>query len=283
MMPGLPDDHPSISYYDGDYPGTQTCLLRENLDRTLAAQGLSDDIERFVEIVEQGGGRTLEIGCGTGRVLIPIARHGHEITGIDISPAMIERLRGHLSNEERATRDRIQLFTADARDFSGEAGGYATVIIPFNGLSCISDRSHQIAVLQNIAQLLAPGGQLTIDLVNPFVMPIKGNGAPQPFFTRTNPETGRCYTRFAAMGPIEADQTQRLFGWYDEMDEDGAVYRKPYEMRWRLIFPSELTLMIESVGLKVRSLEGDHRRTSYSAESPKIFMIAEKSADRATI
>ncbi len=276
MMPGLPDDHASIQYYDGDYPGTETSPVPENLDQTVGNQGLSDDVARFRMIARQGGGPVLEIGCGTGRVLIPLARDGIDITGIDISAAMLTRLERRLGEEEPATRDRVTFKVADARDYADAPASYATVIIPFNGLSCIPNQKDQQAVVKNAAKLLAPGGKIVVDLVNPFVLPFKGSGPPQPFFTRINPATGRTYTRFAAMGAVEADQTQRLFGWYDELNENGAVYRTPYEMRWRLIFLPELTLMMEAAGLVVESIEGDHRQSAYDISSPKIFIIASK-------
>jgi len=78
------------------------------------------------------------------------------------------------------------------------------------------------------------------------------------------------------MESIERDQTQRLFGWYDEIHESSLVRRVPYEMRWRLLFAAELELMIEAAGLTVTATEGDHRGSMYETTSPKIFMIAGK-------
>jgi hypothetical protein len=78
------------------------------------------------------------------------------------------------------------------------------------------------------------------------------------------------------MGPIEADQTQRLHGWYDEIDADGYVRRTPYEMRWRVLFASELQFMAEAAGLCVDAVEGDHKGAPYQTGSPKIFLIARK-------
>ncbi len=274
MMPGLGDDHPSIHYYDGDYPGTETSPVAANLDSVVPEQGLAHDVGRFREIALADDGNVLEIGCGTGRVLIPLARAGCRMTGIDISQAMIDRLRLRLWDEEAATRSRVTLHRADAREHDQPAGGYATIIVPFNGLSCIPDRAQQRAVIANAAKLLRPGGRLVIDVVNPLRLPLGGSAPPQPFFTRLHPDTGRRYTRFAAMGPIEGDQTQRLFGWYDEIDENGLVRRTPYEMRWRLLFAAELELLVEAAGLSVAVIEGDHRGSQFETTSPKIFMIA---------
>lgn len=115
-----------------------------------------------------------------------------------------------------------------------------------------------------------------IDVVNPLVLPLAGDPIPTPFFTRRHPERMRIYTRFAALGPLDADQRQRLYGWYDEVDERGMVYRTPYSMHWRPIFRAELELMLEACGLAIESVEGGHRREEFTARSPKLFVVARK-------
>jgi hypothetical protein len=75
------------------------------------------------------------------------------------------------------------------------------------------------------------------------------------------------------MGP---DQRQRLYGWYDELDEQGRVLRTPYSMYWRPIFRSELELMLEACGLEVAGVEGGHRSEAFAARSPRMFVVARR-------
>ncbi|HEY4490805.1 MAG TPA: hypothetical protein VI958_02350, partial [Acidobacteriota bacterium] len=84
MNPGIANDDPSIYYYDSDYPSPFDTLFPENFDSVTEFQGLAFDIERYRLHVRQFGGPVLELCCGTGRVAIPIARDGFEITGVDI-------------------------------------------------------------------------------------------------------------------------------------------------------------------------------------------------------
>ena len=67
------------------------------------------DIDFWVDVARQVGGPVLELGCGTGRVLIPTARAGFEITGLDLSGRMLEVCRGHLSQETEEVCSRVSL------------------------------------------------------------------------------------------------------------------------------------------------------------------------------
>src|SRR5688572_3697627 len=76
------------------------------------------DVEFFVDEARKTGGPVLEIGCGTGRVLIPTARTGIEIAGLDLSDHMLERCRANLSSESDDVRSRVTLVKGDMRNFA---------------------------------------------------------------------------------------------------------------------------------------------------------------------
>src|SRR6186997_1849648 len=75
------------------------------------------DVSFFVEAAREAGSPILEVGCGTGRVLIPTARAGLEIVGLDLSPHMLAVCREHLGQESETVRSRVQLVQADMRHF----------------------------------------------------------------------------------------------------------------------------------------------------------------------
>src|SRR5262245_26279562 len=78
---------------------------------------MRQDIEFFVEAARACGGPVLEVGCGTGRVLIPTAQAGVQVVGLDLSPRMLEICRDRLSQEPEAVRSRVRLVHADMRNF----------------------------------------------------------------------------------------------------------------------------------------------------------------------
>ncbi|HSE40124.1 MAG TPA: hypothetical protein VLH08_05110, partial [Acidobacteriota bacterium] len=95
-------------------------------------------------------------------------------------------------------------------------------------------------------------------------------------FTRKNRITGNTYTRFAMMGAFDADQKQRLYGWYDEIFPDGTVKRQHYSLFWRPIFRFEIELMLRDAGFELISIEGGHRKEPFTAQSPRMFIVAGK-------
>src|SRR5690554_907147 len=83
----------------------------------VTSSGKRQDVAFFVEMAQAAGGAVLEIGCGTGRVLIPTARTGVSITGFDLSTAMLNVCRRRLAQEPEAVQARVQLVQGDMRDF----------------------------------------------------------------------------------------------------------------------------------------------------------------------
>ncbi len=113
------------------------------------------DVGFFVEAAKESGGPVLEVGCGTGRVLIPTARAGIEITGLDLSPHMLEVCRGKLEAEPEEVRSRVRLVEGDMRQFElGQT--FRLVTLPFRPFQHLTTVEDQLACLGCIRR--APGG-----------------------------------------------------------------------------------------------------------------------------
>src|SRR4030095_7316747 len=113
----------------------------------------------------------LEVGCGTGRVSIPLARAGHQIVGLDCSTSMLARCRDKLIGESQAVRDQITLYEADTREFHVASptskAGFDLAIAPFRIMQHLISTSDQLRCLTAIRRHLAPGGRFVIDVFNP--------------------------------------------------------------------------------------------------------------------
>jgi SAM-dependent methyltransferase len=278
MNSGLPDNHASIRFYDGDYPSTLASAIPENCDDVLASQGLAHDLDRYLELAAETDGPVLDLCCGTGRVKIPLARAGHPCTAVDVSSAMLAKMRDNLARESAETRERVICLEQDVTKLNLERRDYRLAICAFNSLLCMPSLEEQRNALRSFGSHLAPGGRLALDLINPLLLKLQGDPVPKPFFTRRDPLSGRQYTRFAACDPLDAQQRQRLHGWYDEVADDGTVRRFPYSLYWRPIFRFELQLLLEQAGLEMLSLEGGHRKEPYAANSPRMFVVVGRSA-----
>lgn len=290
MISGFDHNPASIHYYDSDYPSQTDALFPENFDRVTEFQGIAYDVDRYKEIVGSNGGPVLELCCGTGRVALPLAREGFEITAVDVSSAMLDQFRLHLQHEDASVATRITLIEQDVTSLSMDfeptgvrlaptvgAKDFKIAILAFNSLLCVPDFSKQIEVLKGAHAHLRLGGLLLIDIVNPLQLKLEGDPLPKPFFTRKNRNTGNVYTRFAMIGPLQPDQTQELFGWYDEITSDGLVKRTRYSLYWRPIFRFEIELMLKLAGFTVLTVEGGHHKQPYTSSSQRMFITALKS------
>ncbi|HEX2187528.1 MAG TPA: class I SAM-dependent methyltransferase [Longimicrobiaceae bacterium] len=276
MNAGLPESHPSVRYYDSDYPAPWDEEYAENFDATTELQGLAHDVPRYVGLAARTGGPVLELCCGTGRVGIPLARAGHAVTGVDLSEAMLDRLRDRLARETEEVRGRVSLARQDVARLDLPQKAFRLAILPFNSLLCITRMEDQLSTLRAAARHLTPGGLLVVDAVNPLVLPLQGDPVPRPFLNRRNVHTGDRYTRFAALGPVDEGQRQELYGWYDEVGPGGVVRRTEYRMHWRPVFRQELELMLGIAGFSVVSVEGGHRNEPFTSRSPKLFVTARR-------
>ncbi|HSE39889.1 MAG TPA: methyltransferase domain-containing protein, partial [Acidobacteriota bacterium] len=182
MNPGIGTNHPSIHYYDSDYPSPFDTLFPENFDEVTEYQGLTYDLARYRELVAQFGGPVLELCCGTGRVAIPLARDGHEVTGIDINAGMLQKFRKALEDEDQSIQSRIRLIEGDVTKLPAPETKYQTAILAFNSLLCLPDFTLQLSALHSIANQLKPGGRLLLDIVNPLQLKLEGDPTPKPFF-----------------------------------------------------------------------------------------------------
>jgi len=150
-MPAAVDSyHVTAKYYDGAYSAKQDLV----------------DLPFYLGLAEQSPGPVLEIACGTGRVLLPIARKGIEVHGVDNSRPMLTILKASLADEPQEVRQRVTLHEGDMRDFRlGKR--YPLVIIPFRAMQHMHTVQDQISALRTAALHLGDGGFLAFDVFYP--------------------------------------------------------------------------------------------------------------------
>jgi len=124
------------------------------------------DLPFYVDLAKQIGGPILEMGCGTGRVLLPIARMGIEIHGLDNAPTMLGILRERIQNEPEQVRSQIALHQGDMRQFRGQKK-YVLVTIPFRPMQHMYTLEDQVAALKTGAFHLDNDGILALDVFFP--------------------------------------------------------------------------------------------------------------------
>jgi SAM-dependent methyltransferase len=235
------------------------------------------DIAFYVEEA-RAAGSVLELGCGSGRVLIPTAVAGVRITGLDLSESMLALCRRKLAAQPREVRDRVRLLHASMADFNlGET--FALVTTPFRSFQHLISTDEQLACLRCVHRHLADGGRLILDMfqVNP-----AGLGDPEWMREREDtPETslpdGRRFRRTARITAFHrAEQFNEVeFAVYITYP-DGRTERHTQSFPFRYFFPKEVEHLLARVGLRVVAVYGRFDRSPLENDSPEMLTVAEK-------
>jgi SAM-dependent methyltransferase len=141
-------------------------IIAKYYDDAYAAKQDLVDLPFYIDLAEQSRGPVLEIACGTGRVLLPIARKGIEICGVDNSIPMLDVLKENLAREPQEVRQRITMQEGDMRTFRLDRK-FPLVMIPFRPMQHMFTVEDQVAALKTAAAHLTDQGTLAFDVFYP--------------------------------------------------------------------------------------------------------------------
>jgi SAM-dependent methyltransferase len=228
------------------------------------------DVDVHLSFARRFGGPVLELACGSGRLLAPLAQAGFAVTGVDSSAPMLDRARSRfqaLGLEGTFIEQRMEQLTLDGR--------YRTIILGLDSFGLLLGREDQLKALRAAKQHATHDGRLILDLSN-------GNlrGATEPpeellhDLTLSDQETGRPITKFVLRRPKPAEQLDELMFFYDEQDERGYLRRTMVELRLRWFTRFELELLLESAGWRIEELYGNYDLAPFDASSDRLLVLA---------
>lgn len=259
-----------------------------------------DDLQFYRDLAAGAGPTVLEIGCGTGRVTVALARMGREITGVDPSAAMLARCRARLVAEPPAVRRRVRLIQADARDLGTQAPGpFALALIPLNTLAHFVTPADRLAVLAAVRERLVPGGQLIVDvdphgprrlLEFPGLLWLLGTWeqGPDTFppMDATEPTDAAAappatpppapvqIAHFASAVPAAGADAAVVTHFYDAQAADGSLRRVVACMTLALLTRNEVALTLAHAGFTVESVYGSYELEPYAPGAERIIFVA---------
>jgi SAM-dependent methyltransferase len=234
--------------------------------------GRADDLAMYQDFALAADGPILELGCGTGRLTVPLARAGHAITGLDVSEAMLARARDAVAAAGLAGQ--VRLLPGDLRDFD-LAEHFALVIIPINTFMHCYDIDQQLACLRCVRRHLRSGGRLVVDLYQPDLETlIEADGRLVSDGTVFDPETGHTVQRSTHRRLDMANQTQHVTFILDEVAPDGAVRRTTFPFQMRFVFRFEMELLLRLAGLSLEALYGSYELEPFESGSEKMIFVA---------
>jgi ubiquinone/menaquinone biosynthesis C-methylase UbiE len=234
---------------------------------------LKADIDMYIALAKEYGEPVLEVGCGTGRIMIPLAREGFKVTGIDITRSMLDIARRKVCVEKHPAQGRIEIIEADMRNFSLNRK-YQMAFIPINSFLHLLTTSEQVSTLNSIGAHLKSGGVLVIDIFKPDLT--RPQNVISHVFTKVNPVSGKVASKFVTQTFDFAKQTIQVHSFLDEMSDAGVVKRHVSAFELRYIFRYEMELLLEKTGFKVKEIYGDYDRSPFVSESKRMIFVAEK-------
>jgi SAM-dependent methyltransferase len=256
------DNSPHVEFYDYVNP------YRER-----------EDVSFFVEVARDFPGPVLEIGCGTGRVLIPTARAGVEIAGLDASPQMLAVCERNLSREPESVRKKVTgLIEGDMRSFD-LGREFSLVTMPFRPFHYLLSVEDQLSCLRSIRRHLAAGGRLILDLFNPS-LPLPADQSldefgDEPEFTTGDGRRVLRRARIASRDYFRQITEHELI--YYVTHPDGREERLVHRFSWRYVYRYEVEHLLARCGFSLEVMYADYDRSPFGSKYPgELISVARK-------
>ncbi len=238
-----------------------------------------EDLDFYVEMAKEAGGPVLELGCGTGRVLIPTARAGVEITGVDVSREMLAVCEQRLAQEPDAVRSRVRLQQADMRAFElGRTFRLATIPFrPFQHLQSVLDQLDCLACLR---RHLEPGGRLVFDLFNPSMHALTRDNlgeeiGDEPKFVM--PDGRKVVRTHRIVARDYFQQVTQVELIYNVTHPDGREERLVQAFPMRYLFRYEAEHLLARAGFTVEQLYAGFDKSPFGSKDPgELIFVARK-------
>jgi SAM-dependent methyltransferase len=202
------------------------------------------------------GGDALEFGVGTGRIALPLARRGVRVHGIDLSEAMVARLRA------KPGAERIGVTIGDFATATVE-GRFSVAYLVANTIMNLTTQDEQVACFQNAAAHLEPGGCFVIEVLVPGLQRLPPGETFQPFDVSAT-----------HLGFDEYDVARQGLVSHHYWIADGEVDRLSTPFRY--VWPAELDLMARLAGMRLRERWSDWRREPFTIDSRKHVSVWER-------
>ncbi len=243
---------------DGYFDERAAARYDESTAEMFAPAAVAPVVDLLAELA--GSGRALELGIGTGRIALPLAQRGVPVHGIELSKAMVAKLRAKPGGE------RIGVTIGDFATTTAQ-GKFSLAYLVFNTIMNLTTQAAQVACFRNVAAQLEPGGCFVIEAMLPEIQRLPPGETIRAFHVSE--------TRW---GFDEYDVATQALTSHHFWVADGRVERSSIPFRY--VWPSELDLMAQLAGMTLRERWGGWKRQPFTGDSRKHISIWEKPAPR---
>lgn len=244
----------------------------------LTHNSLTADIGYLLTLAHQQQGSILELGCGTGRLMVPLLRAGYQVTGLDNSAEMLALAQLKLAQLSPATQQNAKLLLGDMCQLpSLEQRPFSLVIIPYNTLLHF-DTTGIEQILRGVKSVLGENGRLFIDLINPYHIDQTPNDHALTLeAVLADPQKDETILQFASNHLDELTQTLEITWVYDATPtQGGTIHRTIAKANYHYRYPHQLQVLLKDYGYKLDKLMGDYTGAPFNEESDRLLLLAHK-------
>ncbi len=242
----------------------------ETFARLYTAQYASyeEDLPLWRALAEEYGSPILEIGCGAGRVLLPLAEAGHAVTGIDINPAMLRRAQAAAAGLHA---DRVLFVQADLRALDLEQR-FRLILSPCHTLAALDDAG-LAAAFAGVRAHLHPAGAFAFEVPGPGEEAVAYE-PEEPLAAFIEGESGNP-VQLSATQDSDVPAGRVTVTWrYDELLPDGTVRSRALPVQFHLRPPEAYARLLEQAGLRPAALYGDYQRRTLASGDTRMIVVA---------
>jgi SAM-dependent methyltransferase len=238
------------------------------------------DLDLWSALAAEAGGPVLELMAGSGRLAVPLAADGHDVTAVDVDAAMLARAGRRAAAAGPDAEARLELVLDDVVGLElapGPTGPrrFALAFIALNSILLLPSREAQRAAWGALAAHLEPGGIAAVDAWLPDAHDLaRYDGRLHLEYHRADPESGRWVTKTAAAQHDSATQTVALTTIYEEGDPGQPAGRWVRRDVVRLVTAEELRSMAEAAGLTVELIAGGYDLEPLGPHDDRAVVIA---------
>lgn len=238
-------------------------------------RNIVEDISFYTELFKDIESPILELGCGTGRLLFPLATSGHKVSGLDISEKMLDIAKRKLKVMYPELKGRVSFIKGDMRDFKIK-DTFGGVLIAFNTFMHLLSIEEQDRCIENVYRHLETNGRLVVSVTNITPNLISSKNCYQHSLLFSIEEWQGYLQKYETMIFDTVHQLIKFNIFYDLIDRSGKVTRYVREMLLRYFYRYEMERLFLSHKFKIEALYGDYDFSSFKEESPYMIWVVKK-------
>jgi cyclopropane fatty-acyl-phospholipid synthase-like methyltransferase len=231
-----------------------------------------EDLNLYINFAELCGSPLLELGCGSGRLLVPLACEGSELTGVDDSASMLQLAQHAL--EQAGVAARCTLVQENMSRLRLEQK-FRLAFIALGSFGHVFSRQEQRQTLASIHDQLTTGGRFILDISNAdvrYMEQLSGQVLHQGTWKR---DDGSLLTHFVSPASSQTQHILELTHFYEEHQQGEAVRRTVTTTHLYLFEKNEVELLLEEAGFGIIDVYGDYELGRFEHDSPRMIFIAE--------